>query len=47
MIPRYIKKEILGSLLKPNTVIGIFGARLEEMPALTSFRRNGLNISFY
>ena len=27
MIPRYIKKEILGSLLKPNTVVGIFGAR--------------------
>ena len=27
MIPRYIKKEILTSLLKPNTVIGIFGAR--------------------
>jgi uncharacterized protein len=27
MIPRYIKKEILTSLLKPNTVVGIFGAR--------------------
>ena len=27
MISRYIKKEILGSLLKPNTVVGIFGAR--------------------
>ncbi len=27
MIPRYIKKEILASLLKPNTVVGIFGAR--------------------
>jgi uncharacterized protein len=27
MIPRYIKKEILVSLLKPNTIVGIFGAR--------------------
>jgi len=27
MIPRYIKKEILASMLKPNTVVGIFGAR--------------------
>jgi predicted AAA+ superfamily ATPase len=27
MIPRFIKKEILASLLKPNTVVGIFGAR--------------------
>ena len=27
MIPRYIKKEILTSLLKPNTVVGIFCAR--------------------
>lgn len=27
MIPRYIKKEILNSLSKSNTVVGIFGAR--------------------
>ncbi len=27
MIPRYIKNEILTSLVKPNTVVGIFGAR--------------------
>ena len=27
MIPRYIKNEILISLVKPNTVVGIFGAR--------------------
>ncbi len=27
MIPRYIKNEILSSLGKPNTVVGIFGAR--------------------
>jgi len=27
MIPRYIKKEILASLVKPGIVVGIFGAR--------------------
>ena len=27
MIPRYIKKDLLRSLLKPNIVVGIFGAR--------------------
>lgn len=27
MIPRCLKKEILNALLKPNTVVGIFGAR--------------------
>jgi len=27
VIPMYIKNEILTSLVKPNTVVGIFGAR--------------------
>ena len=27
MIPRYIKNEILASLMQPNLVVGIFGAR--------------------